>query len=188
MKRWLRIGILMSGWILAGCTTSGAGPILPTLGPIQATAGPTTTLKAVISTSTNCANAGETVVFTLDVHNTSSEVVTITNTPAFDMTLHGLTPTSPIQRWSDRPSYPGGIVPILQPDEQRRYQWQWIADDVYDTRGWARGPGVQIRVPLQVQTTTGISMVIEPKLYLGINAHNYNAMESAQASIECTDM
>ena len=81
--------------------------------------------------STNCAEIGDIVTFTVNLQKLSDKTTTIDGTPPFDITLTQMKiaksePTS-LVRWSNTNQYPTNPTTVLAPGEQRIYTWQWQA-------------------------------------------------------------
>ncbi len=121
MKRLIMIAVV--GLLLGSC-----GEVKPPKrGPVEAVGGfsPRGTLKII--SSINCAVPGEEVVFDLELTNNEPLPLTLLGTPLIEIVLDGWGKDI---LWSQSSSYPPDINPVLQPGEQRQYQWRWVATDV----------------------------------------------------------
>lgn len=133
----MRIATLILGLLLV---LHACGPRrIPTLEPVRAGSGGRGDFEREIVASTKCAEVGETVTFTVTFANRTQELLTLTGTPLFDITLEpGIWTrpgTRPRERWSESDQYPANVAPVLQPGEQREYTWRWVASPRFAQQG-----------------------------------------------------
>lgn len=107
----------------------------PRIEPVRAGSGGSGSGVMEIRASTNCAEVGESVVFTITIVNQSTGSMTIMGSPVFDIVLQPNKWTRAdqpiVQRWSQSDQYPATIHAILSPNDVRTYEWVWTADPVY---------------------------------------------------------
>lgn len=126
-----------------------------------------------LSASTNCAEPGESITYTIRLKNNLTTPLTITNdidinilpSPLADQTL-------PIIKWSNTNQYPE-INPVLDADKERIYQWIWPADPRYKSENLAANT---IRVTSKIQFRLPSSNVVRANggtITIGIGSVNY---------------
>lgn len=123
-----------------------------------------------LTSSTNCAEIGEEVIFTAEITNESTKPLTVTDTPPFDIIIRPFRfggDVGPIQRWSDTDNYPHYIDPVLAQGETRTYTWRWPADAAY-AQGSMMNYGTSVFMPLTI-AGEGISPL--PPLVVGVKAN-----------------
>lgn len=117
---------------VAGCQTGTDQMPIPTRGPAIGSEGGSSEVFLQVIGSTNCADIGDTVDFTLKLKSETTRVITLTGEPLLEITIQSpYYPELPTQRWSQSTRYPPTIAPILKPFEERIYHWQWKADAIY---------------------------------------------------------
>lgn len=86
-----------------------------------------------LSASTDCAEPGEPITFTLSVLNREAQPIELVGTPLLDMVLiKHFEPSVIVSRWSESSTYPS-INPRLQPNETQTYTWTWVSADAVGT-------------------------------------------------------
>lgn len=183
--------LVMVSLLLAGCTirlpmtARGLERPLPTIGPITQASGGPDSIFWQITSSTNCAEIGEMVTFSVQLVNETTYPVTITNTPLLDIVIQPaqwpFEMPEPVQRWSEARSYPREMSPILAPGEVRRYQWQWQADAVYGQYGVNGVKARFITGTIQKQHSSTPAGGVD--VWVGVRT--MPGGEVAQAGIEC---
>ena len=126
MQRWYNVVVM---WLvllfISGCSDRS----IPRREPVRD--GSSQSFSRELIASTNCAEVGDFVTFTVNLQNLSDKATTIDGTPSFDITLTQMKieksePTPPV-RWSNTNQYPTNPTTVLAPGEQRTYTWQWQA-------------------------------------------------------------
>lgn len=128
----LLLGLLL---LLHGCGLRQT----PALEPVRAGSGGSGDFEEEITASTNCAEVGEMVTFTVNLANRTEKPLTLTGAPLFDITLQPFKWTRagapPSERWSESGQYPANVNPVLQAGEQRSYTWQWLVTPRFAQQG-----------------------------------------------------
>jgi hypothetical protein len=148
----------------------------PTIGPLS-DGGDRPGVPAVsLATSTNCAAIGEAVTFTVQIVNNEPVAITMPITPALDIVLRPnmFDPPTPsnTRHWSDTDQYPRNLNLVLQPAEERRYTWTWMAEAQY---GSPEVMGIVARaiVPILEPGTT-IPVSLGGNVYVGAQYRLYD--------------
>lgn len=152
-----------------------AGGSHPVLGLLELTA------------STNCAEVGEVVTFTVRYKNETADPITLVSDPLLDIVIvahpQGGNATIPQQRWSASTHYPATINPVVQPGEERTYTWQWKADGIYAQDSVDR---VTITAEAQVsRLQNALPQGIEQQVSIGVSRIEGNRPGT---SIPCRDL
>jgi hypothetical protein len=136
--------LVLVALLLTSCDLwQGEGGPIPTLGPMQ-TGGEADDTLIELTSTTNCAEIGEVVTFTVRIANHRKTPATFTGTPLFDVVIRPAKyRLTPVQRWSESNQYPATINPVFAPGEERTYQWHWTADAIYAPAA-VEGNGVEV--------------------------------------------
>ncbi len=123
----------MVGSSVAGCGPSPGGTV-PKLEPIEDSTEWGNSFKTTLNASTNCAEIGELITFTLTIENRTSNPITLTNMPLIDIVIEPqrtITNPADVQRWSADPRYPHPVDSRIDAHSIRTYTWEWPADPRY---------------------------------------------------------
>lgn len=158
----------------------------PAIQPVEVESGRASVIDVSLRASTNCADVGEEVTFTVRVANLQDQPLQLVANPPFDIIIEpyqgGAGPTI---RWSESDQYPATIDPVLAPREVRTFEWRWIADVVYDPLTTAGASGTQVLVPISVINSNGMPEIASDiKLIVGVGFHP----EAGNNGIICSDM
>ncbi|KAB8144314.1 hypothetical protein F8S13_05400 [Chloroflexia bacterium SDU3-3] len=143
----------------------------PTRGPITTRQWiEPTMMNFVLSSSTNCADVGQVITFTVRLENNYREPVTFDGNPPVDMVISPVqdNPDAPIGlvRWSESPTYPAQMITQIGPGESHSYQWQWRADEAYENDHWS-SDGIAVHIETNAQFANR-PLMVEELLYVGI--------------------
>ena len=167
--RPLRLFVLLMLLVIgiAGCETGTDQMPIPTRGPAIGSEGGSREAFIQVSASTNCAEPGDTVDFTLKVKSESTSPITLTGHPLLEMTIQSpYYPKLPTQYWSQSNSYPAVIDPLLKPFEERIYHWKWKADPIYAPNQLIKN-GIILRAKATAYTY-GFSNPVSMESHIGV--------------------
>ena len=121
MKRWLLFALVVV--LLGSC---GPTPKPTRRIRLGASGNVTPLMGFTLSTSTSCAQVGESITFTLTLYNREGTPLTLVTSPTLDIVL--IRETNPpilVTQWSASSGYPRALSP-LKPQEIRPYTWTWV--------------------------------------------------------------
>ena len=184
-----RVGGLM-GWLmvlmvlLTACESGAEGGPFPTLGPVSNIGGRQGRVVSELTASTNCAEVGEVVTFTLHIRNDATFPITLTGPPFLEIVVQPVYQEgAPIQRWSASEQYPAAINPLFVPGEDRTYVWRWTADAAYAPNP-TKDNGVEVIAPMGILGPEN-SVIQSARNNFGLGIRTINL---AQGSIPCIQM
>ena len=121
MKRWLLFALIVMALGSCGPTPKPTRRIR-----LGASGNVTPLMGFTLSTSTSCAEVGESITFTLTFYNRAESPLTLVTSPTLDIVLlHATNPPTLVTQWSASSEYPSALPP-LKPQETRPYTWTWI--------------------------------------------------------------
>ncbi|KAB8144315.1 hypothetical protein F8S13_05405 [Chloroflexia bacterium SDU3-3] len=129
-------------------------------------------MNFVLSSTTNCADIGQVITFTVRLENNYREPINLDSNPPVDIVITPATddPTQPIApiRWSESPTYPAQMITKIEPGESHSYQWQWHADAAYGQYGSINN-GIIARIATNAQFA-GRPLMVDESLYVGVKS------------------
>ena len=161
--------------------------MFPTIGPVRQESGGPGSRHLELSASTNCAEVGEVITFTITMTNEMEVPMTLADTHRLDIVLKPSGGVGPTQRWSATSQYPTTINPVLAPYETRTYHWRWKADAVYAQVQQTDFTGVFAQFTSSEFLPKGYAPLPggSVEVYVGVGAH---ILPQPGTNVPCTEM
>ncbi len=131
-------------------------------------------VTVTLQSNTNCAERGQSILFTLTIQNDREQPITFMDTPPFNIVLSTRDDPTPQFRWSEANTYPQDIPQTVQPDETKTYTWEWQAPPDFQSNASEKGIIVGYEVRIRLNDRFQYIFGQDSILYIGYEEYEYH--------------